>query len=705
MQLGALGVQVNLDDLLRVVPSAACVGHEDGLVQAEDSDRDQIPDEEVRIDEGESQGCEEHAQEDVEHALLGILGADLDDLLGILGGGLRGVLVKLHVVLDELDGSVGTGRHGLHRGSGEPVDDRTTGDHAEQERSVGQTELVDLGSIRQALGEHHDDREDHRGGTDDGSPDEYRFGRGLEGVASAILGFQDVLGDVPPGCESVLLLDVLGGIRDLLDGRQLVDALGVVGDRAVGVDGRAHAKEAEGHQAEGEDSPLDLAHGSHVAQAGTGAGDEEGDAHEGDDDDAQPESGEITGNQTGQDVQGGAAFAGARDDLTDVPGVRRGEGLDELWDEGAGQGAAGDDDGQLPPHRPVAHRAEHPPGGEDGQQDRHDRGDPDQGAQRLLEVHLGDLAVAGLGDRVVDEVRNKGGDQHDDAYHEDPHQQLDLLGLVRDGSQHEGDEGDAGDAVGLESISGGANRVTRVVTGAVSDDAGVTGVVLLNVEGDLHEIGADVSNLGEDTAGDTQAGGSEGLTNGESDEARAGEVTGQHQHDEEHEGQLDADEDHADAHAGTHRDVEGFPWGATQRGVGSTGIGKGVDANAVPGDSERSCHADEAEQQDDEHLGAHMFQEQEVHDDDCRDEGPQQHEELGLLLEVGLAGFVDELGNLVHRLVDGQLLQLGVRHQTEQADDQTDPQQCGSGDVSDLLIERRQFQIGLTTTSLRFPVA
>ena len=63
----------------------------------------------------------------------------------------------------------------------------------------------------------------------------------------------------------------------------------------------------------------------------------------------------------------------------------------------------------------------------------------------------------------------------------------------------------------------------------------------------------------------------------------------------------------------------------------------------------------------------------------------------------------------MHRLVDGQLLQLGVRHQTEhqteQADDQTDPQQCGSGDVSDLLIERRQFQIGLTTTSLRFPVA
>ena len=64
----------------------------------------------------------------------------------------------------------------------------------------------------------------------------------------------------------------------------------------------------------------------------------------------------------------------------------------------------------------------------------------------------------------------------------------------------------------------------------------------------------------------------------------------------------------------------------------------------------------------------------------------------------------------MHRLVNGQLLQLGVRHQTEhqaeQADHQSDPQQRGSGDVSDLLIEGRQFQIGLTASSSpRFPAA
>ena len=56
--------------------------------------------------------------------------------------------------------------------------------------------------------------------------------------------------------EAEVLLDLLLDAGDALDQRQLVDRLGVVGDRAVGVDGdghRAHAEEAEGDQAEGED--------------------------------------------------------------------------------------------------------------------------------------------------------------------------------------------------------------------------------------------------------------------------------------------------------------------------------------------------------------------------------------------------------------------------------------------------------------------
>ena len=61
------------------------------------------------------------------------------------------------------------------------------------------------------------------------------------------------------GVEAEVLLD----LRRRCPGsfsirRQLVDRLGVVGHRAVGVDGdghRAHAEEAEGHQAEGEHRP------------------------------------------------------------------------------------------------------------------------------------------------------------------------------------------------------------------------------------------------------------------------------------------------------------------------------------------------------------------------------------------------------------------------------------------------------------------
>ena len=43
VQFGALGAEVRLDDLPGVVPRAAGVGHEDGPVEAEDRDGDQLP--------------------------------------------------------------------------------------------------------------------------------------------------------------------------------------------------------------------------------------------------------------------------------------------------------------------------------------------------------------------------------------------------------------------------------------------------------------------------------------------------------------------------------------------------------------------------------------------------------------------------------------------------------------------------------------
>jgi hypothetical protein len=56
---GCPWLELDLDELLGVVPGAAGVGHEDGLVEAEDRDRDQVADEEERLEEGEGQRREE----------------------------------------------------------------------------------------------------------------------------------------------------------------------------------------------------------------------------------------------------------------------------------------------------------------------------------------------------------------------------------------------------------------------------------------------------------------------------------------------------------------------------------------------------------------------------------------------------------------------------------------------------------------------
>ena len=60
------------------------------------------------------------------------------------------------------------------------------------------------------------------------------------------------------GVKPNLRLDFARDAGMCFDLRELEHRLGVVGHRAVAVDGdghRAHAQEAEGHEAEGEDAP------------------------------------------------------------------------------------------------------------------------------------------------------------------------------------------------------------------------------------------------------------------------------------------------------------------------------------------------------------------------------------------------------------------------------------------------------------------
>ena len=94
---------------------------------------------------------EEDRQEDVEHALLRVLGADLHHLLAVARPRPSRTPSSLMLRLDELDRAVGAGGDRLGRGAGEPVDHRAAGDQAEQERRVQQRQVLHGPSVRPSV--------------------------------------------------------------------------------------------------------------------------------------------------------------------------------------------------------------------------------------------------------------------------------------------------------------------------------------------------------------------------------------------------------------------------------------------------------------------------------------------------------------------------------------------------------------------------
>ena len=144
------------------------------------------------------------------------------------------------------------------------------------------------------------------------------------------------------------------------------------------------------------------------------------------------------------------------------------------------------------------------------------------------------------------------------------------------------------------------------------------------------------------------------------------------------------DQHHADAHARLERDgVDGIRL-AAQAGEGGARVGEGVDADAEPRHAVAAGDADDAEQKNDrqsdrDRLAGNRSQPSEVSQDDDRDEDPQDQQELALGDQVGLAGLVDQLGDLEHRLVDRHVLELHVNRQAEQqaedAEEQADREQ------------------------------
>src|SRR5207249_1742603 len=122
-----------------------------------------------------------------------VLRTDLYDLLTVCDRRLLDAF-EIDIALDEFDRAICTGRYGLHRGAGEPVDHRATGDQTEHERSMQNRKIlrVDRKSIR----ERHDDREDHRCRTDDSRTDQHRLCAGLECIARTVILFEQMFATI-----------------------------------------------------------------------------------------------------------------------------------------------------------------------------------------------------------------------------------------------------------------------------------------------------------------------------------------------------------------------------------------------------------------------------------------------------------------------------------------------------------------------------
>src|SRR5271170_19209 len=221
---------------------------------------------------------------------------------------------------------------------------------------------------------------------------------------------------------------------------------------------------------------------------------------------------------------------------------RGSEGFYQLGNDSAGQGAARDDGRELPPPRRIAAKNGNNDGRNGiGKSDRNEGSDPHQPGERGFEIHLLSVAVAALLNDAVDEVGYCAGDQHDNAHYEDPDEQLYLNRRTLHCQEDEGDKCDASDAVRFKAVCGWADGISSVVTGTISNNAGVARIVFFNLEHDFHQVGTDVGDFGEDTARDPKRGRAERLAYGESNEARSSVVSRDEEKNDEHHQEFHAD--------------------------------------------------------------------------------------------------------------------------------------------------------------------
>src|SRR3989338_10402518 len=115
---------------------------------------------------------------------------DLDDTFAVRDRGLFGGLVEFDIGFDEFCRSISTRHHRLDRSTCKPVNHRASCDQTEEKGRMEQGEVGDEVGLK-AVGEENDDGEDEGRCSYHSGTDEYRFGRGLEGVSGPIALLQE----------------------------------------------------------------------------------------------------------------------------------------------------------------------------------------------------------------------------------------------------------------------------------------------------------------------------------------------------------------------------------------------------------------------------------------------------------------------------------------------------------------------------------
>jgi len=170
----------------------------------------------------------------------------------------------------------------------------------------------------------------------------------------------------------------------------------------------------------------------------------------------------------------------------------------------------------------------------------------------------------------------------------------------------------------------------------VRDDAGIARIVFLDFENDLHQVGADVGNLGKNAAGNTQRGRAERFAKCKADEAWPRIVSGDKQQDEEHHQQFDANQHHADNSCRLRAEFDRWDTVCRARPANAVReLREGIHPDAEPGDSVASANSNQAEEQNDGKRGAGPLirngrQDAEIQDDNDSNEQPEKEKEFAL---------------------------------------------------------------------------